>query len=363
MRAGPAAVIDGPAHARPRDVARVRRAADPRHATDRVAVPGVFGEIALAEGRLAEAEAFSNDALEASGKVADPEFWFTITPRYVRGVVHLERNRLDAARNDLERTCALGAKQGYVHAALLPMLALARVQYIAGEEVVAADVLQQARRRLRRRDALPLLQRVDETEALFAIQSGDLDHATALVERLHEPCRSRVLAQLRAALGDFDGVHALLENLPDVSLRDRIDVLLLRARGEGDVEMARYVRQALSLGEEDGYVRVFVDESEWIMPTVRRLVGSWPSGYAAEIAAAIVAEPDRRASSRNLAELSDREQEVWRFLSTSLSMQEIADALYVSRNTLKSHVRSIYRKLGVSTREAAVGRGHGARRD
>ncbi len=127
--------------------------------------------------------------------------------------------------------------------------------------------------------------------------------------------------------------------------------------------MADYVRQALALGEEDGYVRVFVDEAEWIAPTVRRLVGTWPSGYAAEIAAAIVAEPDRRASTRNLADLSDREQEVWRFLSTSLSMQEIADALYVSRNTLKSHVRSIYRKLGVSTREAAVGRGHGARRD
>ena len=120
-------------------------------------------------------------------------------------------------------------------------------------------------------------------------------------------------SRLRAALGDYDGAHALLENLPDVSLRDRIEVLLLRARGEGDVEMAGYVRQALSLGEEDGYVRVFVDESEWIMPTVRRLVGSWPSGYAAEIAAAIVAEPDRRASSRNLAELSDREQEGGRF--------------------------------------------------
>ena len=127
--------------------------------------------------------------------------------------------------------------------------------------------------------------------------------------------------------------------------------------------MADYVHHALALGEEDGYVRVFVDEAEWIAPTVRRLVGSWPSGYAAEIAAAIVAEPDRHASTRNLAELSDREQEVWRFLSTSLSMQEIADALYVSRNTLKSHVRSIYRKLGVSTREAAVGRGHGTRRD
>ena len=100
----------------------------------------------------------------------------------------------------------------------------------------------------------------------------------------------------------------------------------------------------------------------WLAPYVRRLVGTWPTGFAAEIAAAIVAELDRRASLQDLGELSGREQEVWRFLSTSLSMQEIADALYVSRNTLKSHVRSIYRKLGVSTREAAVGRGNGMQR-
>jgi len=94
---------------------------------------------------------------------------------------------------------------------------------------------------------------------------------------------------------------------------------------------------------------------------VRRLVGGWPTTYAAEIAAAIVAEPEYPAPIRSLADLSEREQEVWRFLSTPLSMQEIADALYVSRNTLKSHVRSIYRKLGVSTREAAVGRDHDSR--
>ena len=54
-----------PARARATLLEFVARA-DPRHATDRVAVPGVFGEIALAEGRLAEAEAFSNDALDAS---------------------------------------------------------------------------------------------------------------------------------------------------------------------------------------------------------------------------------------------------------------------------------------------------------
>ena len=94
------------------------------------------------------------------------------------------------------------------------MLAPVPVQHSAGEEGTAADILQQARRRLRRRDELQLLQRVDETEALFAIRSGDLDHVAALVERLHEPGHARVLACLCALLGDHDGVVALLSPPP-----------------------------------------------------------------------------------------------------------------------------------------------------
>jgi LuxR family maltose regulon positive regulatory protein len=52
--------------------------------------------------------------------------------------------------------------------------------------------------------------------------------------------------------------------------------------------------------------------------------------------------------------LTPREQEVLRYLGTPLSMGEIARALYVSRNTVKSHVRNIYGKLGVRTRREAV---------
>ena len=43
-----------------------------------------------------------------------------------------------------------------------------------------------------------------------------------------------------------------------------------------------------------------------------------------------------------------------RYLSSRLTNQEIAAALYVSLNTLKSHVKAVYRKLGVSSRTQAV---------
>jgi LuxR family maltose regulon positive regulatory protein len=55
-------------------------------------------------------------------------------------------------------------------------------------------------------------------------------------------------------------------------------------------------------------------------------------------------------------QLSDRELAVLRLLPGDLSLREIGSALYVSQNTVKTHVKSIYRKLGVSSRAEAVAR-------
>jgi LuxR family maltose regulon positive regulatory protein len=58
----------------------------------------------------------------------------------------------------------------------------------------------------------------------------------------------------------------------------------------------------------------------------------------------------------NEADLSERELEVLRLLASPLSQREIGEALYVSLNTIKTHTRQIFRKLGVSTRKEAVAR-------
>jgi LuxR family maltose regulon positive regulatory protein len=52
--------------------------------------------------------------------------------------------------------------------------------------------------------------------------------------------------------------------------------------------------------------------------------------------------------------LTEREREVLRFLPSRLTVREIADELYVSVNTVKFHLRVIYRKLGVSSRAEAA---------
>jgi LuxR family maltose regulon positive regulatory protein len=55
-------------------------------------------------------------------------------------------------------------------------------------------------------------------------------------------------------------------------------------------------------------------------------------------------------------ELTDRELGVLRLLATDLSRREIANALYVTQNTVKTHLKGIYRKLDATSREGAVAR-------
>jgi DNA-binding CsgD family transcriptional regulator len=58
--------------------------------------------------------------------------------------------------------------------------------------------------------------------------------------------------------------------------------------------------------------------------------------------------------------LTGRERAVLQLLAGTLSLREIAEKLYVSPNTVKTHVQAIYRKLGVSTRHDALHRGRDA---
>ena len=84
-----------------------------------------------------------------------------------------------------------------------------------------------------------------------------------------------------------------------------------------------------------------------------RAAGTAGAPFAAQVAAARAAV---RADAAVL--LSEREMAVLALLPSLLSAREIADEFTVSVNTVKSHIRSIYAKLGVSSRREAVLHAH-----
>ena len=62
------------------------------------------------------------------------------------------------------------------------------------------------------------------------------------------------------------------------------------------------------------------------------------------------------STASSIEEFSERELDVLRLLGSQLSQREIGNSLFISFNTVKSHSKSIYRKLGVGTRSEAVAR-------
>ena len=105
-------------------------------------------------------------------------------------------------------------------------------------------------------------------------------------------------------------------------------------------------------------MRTIVDQG----PDVHALLQSYPPDRRQEryverllaVASRDVAPTRRKVANALVEPLSEREVTVLRYLCSRLTYQEIAKALYVSLNTLKSHIRSVYRKLGVASRADAV---------
>jgi LuxR family maltose regulon positive regulatory protein len=109
---------------------------------------------------------------------------------------------------------------------------------------------------------------------------------------------------------------------------------------------------AAHLEDADRLVTVLADAGAlpgWAAEVRRQL----PDGASAPAQRGSTTEP----SPAPIEALSSREVQVLRLLSGSMSLREIANELYLSVNTLKSHCKSVYRKLGVGSREEAVIRG------
>jgi LuxR family maltose regulon positive regulatory protein len=188
------------------------------------------------------------------------------------------------------------------------------------------------------------------------------------------------LARLLIARGDSEEATDFLERLlgaAEAGGRGRtvvellvLKALALRARNDQPGALAA-LRRALTLAKPEGYVRTFADEGEPMVDLLRQLSRAWrreqpseaPLEYMSTLLEAIGAEVAVPVTSRVhgregpiLNPITSRELEVLRLLDSELTNREIAKHMFVSLDTVKSHTRHIYTKLGVRARHQAVAR-------
>jgi LuxR family maltose regulon positive regulatory protein len=150
-----------------------------------------------------------------------------------------------------------------------------------------------------------------------------------------------------------------------------IEILILQALGyqmQEDIATAlTSLERALKLAESEGYVRMFVYEGADMATLLRKAVakGIMPN-YTAKLLSAFEVERKSMgeeaphsaspASSSLIEPLSQRELDILRLFKTELSGPEIAQELVIALSTVRTHTKSIYSKLGVNSRRAAVKR-------
>jgi LuxR family transcriptional regulator, maltose regulon positive regulatory protein len=122
------------------------------------------------------------------------------------------------------------------------------------------------------------------------------------------------------------------------------------------------MERALNLAEPDRLILPFAMTGAWQLLTALPPQDASHAALAADILDAVRGAvhfrgPDHAAAPGPAEELSPSELRVLRYLPTNLTRPEIAGELSVSLNTVSTHIRRIYAKLGATDRSAAVQRG------
>jgi LuxR family maltose regulon positive regulatory protein len=352
----------------------------------------VLADIQIAQGCLREAMTTYERGLQWA-TAPDAPILRGAADMYVgMSNLHCEYNDLKTATQYLLTSRALGELAGLPQNPYRWCAAMARIRETQGDLDGALDLLDQAERlydgafspnvrpvATRKTRVWVVQGRLGEALGWARKQGLSVNDELSYLREFDHITLVRVLLALYQgdrADGSISEVMGLLERLLKAAEESGrqgsvIELLVLQAiayHAQGDLPAAlNPLQKALTLAEPEGYIRMFVDEGP---PMVQLLIEAASrgimSGYAIKLLAVFESQQPSSAGESPLPTLlavqplteplSQRELEVLRLFKTELSGPEIAHELVIALSTVRTHTKSIYSKLNVNNRRAAVKR-------
>ncbi len=356
---------------------------------DELGATVVLASMWLARGRPDEARRLFERALQTADRHEEPDLSTAGDLHVGLADILREHGELDAADEHLQAARDLGDRASLLENRYRWYSATAGLLRARGDLDEAVAMLEQAEP-LYLAGFFPDIQPIPAATARLRIAQGRLadawdwahdhdvsadDEPTYLAE-FNLLTLARLLVAQCGTDHDSAGIDAAMHLLDRVleaaQAADRsgsiIETLVVRAlahRARGDLPAALSdLDKALADGAPVGYVRLFLDEGPALEELLRTAAprGDMPgSEHAVELMRIALRDQEPRPArltdaSPGQEAMSDRELEVLRLLATDLTGPEIAQQLFVSVNTLRTHTKHIFTKLAVNTRRAAVQR-------
>jgi LuxR family maltose regulon positive regulatory protein len=295
-----------------------------------------------------------------------------------------EWNRLDEA--EFYANKALGRKDMQPFARILIQIAISasRIQQAKGNPNRASELLEQLKSQIDSPDAELFMLKIEAEQACLSLQQGSLQDALDWMQRcglahtdevsLNRMVEHLTLARVLVAGERMDEALYLLERLnrlvgKEDLLRDRIRVVIVQSvalQRLGQTEAAiLQLETALHLAEPEGYIRSIIDEGPAMVELLSaywkvqqgNVLGDNPLvslAYVEQLLQALNVTPEEELPPKEI--LTGQETKVLLLIAGGLSNKEIAIRLNITVETVKFHIKNVYRKLGVNNRVQALQR-------
>ncbi|MBE9509217.1 MAG: hypothetical protein IMY86_14355, partial [Chloroflexi bacterium] len=277
-----------------------------------------------------------------------------------------EWSDLEAAADHLQQGIELGQRGGNVEIQIGGYRTLARVKQAQGDAPAALAALQKAHQLARESDVPPLMHvRNAACHVQIALAQKDVATAIRWAEQVTEdadgspfyPRLGLTPARLLLAQNEKAAAAQQLQVRYETAIRAGWQFGVVEARvlqalaAPTPDEALTFLTEALTLAKPEGFVRTFVDKGEPLAALLQEAVTQGiASEYVRKLLAAFPHIPPHSHTPTLIEPLSDRELDVLHLLADGQANQEIAQALCVSVNTVKTHLKNIYGKLGVNSR-------------
>ena len=329
-----------------------------------VLCPGVISQAAFLEGNLKEAATLAASTHAAARRLHFERHYFNFHAMRTTALLALERGDLAAAAGPVEQALAMvsGARPAFNY---LAQLDRARIWAADGDLDQALASLPAARAALKS-DHSVLLTEADELEARLRLNLGDQTGATDVTGRLPDDRRTVMSAIIALAAGNPEEAAQALNSAPaeGATIRSDLELRLLRASiaiSQSSPHAPTLTRQALAVAERHGFTQTVVDTAPQLLDHLVANSHLYPRTRQQKtlITAGVNARKRAAPASRQgklIDPLTAAELRVLELLPRRLTYTEMAAELYVSLNTVKTHLRHAYTKLGVTSRSSAIKR-------